>query len=100
MVGVPYTYNELTQGFVYTALRLYEEMIQDGVAPELARMVLPQNMFTSWIWTGSLYAFARIANLRLDSHAQKETQDFAKKLSTIAEGLFPVSWAVLVTNKQ
>lgn len=98
MVGEPYKVGERTTTLVNFALSLYREMIDSGVAPEQARMILPQNMFTSWIWTGSLYAFARIAKLRLDSHAQKETQDFATKLSTIASKLFPVSWQVLVTN--
>lgn len=61
-------------------------------------MVLPQNTMTEWIWTGSLYAFARVCNLRLDSHAQSETQEVAKMISDIIQPLFPVSWSVLVPN--
>ncbi len=79
---------------------LYNEMIDDGVAPEQARMILPQSMYTSWYWTGSLAAFARIYKQRSDSHAQQETQEVAKMLDRIIRPLFPVSWEALtsVTN--
>lgn len=79
-------------------LTYYMRLISDGVSPEQARMVLPQNTMTEWIWTGSLYAFARVCNLRLDSHAQSETQEVAKMISNIVQPLFPVSWSVLVPN--
>jgi len=72
-------------------LRLYDSMIKGGVAPEQARMVLPQSMYTEWYWTGSLAAFARIYGLRSDAHAQKETQEVAKMIDTIIRPLFLVS---------
>lgn len=74
---------------------LYSEMIKDGVAPEQARMVLPQSMYTSYYVTGSLSAWARAYKLRIDSHAQKEIQDLAKEWDKIIRPLFPVSWAIL-----
>lgn len=77
---------------------LYTSMVKGGVAPEQARMVLPQSMYTSWIWTGSLSAFSRIYSLRIDSHAQKETQEIAEMLNNIIEPLFPVSWKELTKN--
>lgn len=77
------------------AIITYEEMIADGVAPELARIVLPQATYTEWIWTGSLYAWARVYNLRIDAHAQRETQEIAKLIGEAIEPLFPVSWSVL-----
>jgi len=80
----------------YHAEELYAEMIEVGVCPEQARMVLPQSMMTEWIWSGSLYAFARVCNLRLDSHTQKETQLVAQQISSHMESLFPVSWNALV----
>ena len=40
------------------ALDLYARMIEKGVCPEQARMVLPQGMYTQWFWTGSLAAYA------------------------------------------
>lgn len=77
------------------AQSLYERMIEDGVAPEQARGVLPQNMMTSWIWTGSLTAFFHMYRLRNDSHAQVEAQEFAKQTSAIMEMLFPECWLSL-----
>lgn len=75
---------------------VYQGMIKQGVAPEQARMVLPQNTMTEFIWTGSIAAFARIAKLRLDPHTQLETQEIAKDISTICSEHFPVSWEALV----
>jgi thymidylate synthase (FAD) len=75
---------------------LYQDMIDDGVAPEKARGVLPLHMFTEWWWTGSLYFFARVANQRLDPHAQMETRYIAYRIHQEAARLFPVSWKNLV----
>lgn len=77
------------------ALRLYEDMIKAGVAPEQARMVLPQSMLTSYYVTGSLAAFARAYKLRKDPHAQAEIQDLSDHWNKIIEPLFPVSWQAL-----
>jgi thymidylate synthase (FAD) len=82
---------------LYHAQELYEEMIEVGVAPEQARMVLPQSMYTSYYVTGSLYAFARAYNLRMDSHAQAEIQDLAAMWDKIIDPLFPVSWEALTS---
>lgn len=81
--------------FIQMAEQLYGAMLQKGVAPEQARMVLPQSMFTSYYVTGSLAAFARAYKQRIDSHAQVEIQELAKQWGTIIEPLFPVSWAAL-----
>lgn len=78
------------------AMELYTSLIDQGVAPEMARMVLPQSMLTEWIWTGSLYAFARVCALRLDRHTQQETQQVAKQIADICRREFPVSWAALM----
>ena len=53
----------------------YEYLLELGVCPEQARMVLPQSMMTEWYWSGTLYAFARVCNLRCKDDAQKETQN-------------------------
>lgn len=76
----------------------YQEMINEGVAPEQARMILPQNMMTEYFVTGSLYAWANMYKLRIDSHAQKEIQDLAILIDKIIKPLFPVSWELL-TNE-
>jgi len=77
------------------SFNLYEYLLNVGVAPEQARMVLPQNTMTEWIWSGSLMAFARVCKQRLDPHAQQETQEVAMKIAAIIEPLFPVSWMEL-----
>lgn len=77
-------------------LRLYNRMLHEGIAPEMARMVLPQNMYTEWHWTGSLMFFARVCKLRLDSHAQKESQIIAQSIAESCALRFPVSWAALM----
>jgi thymidylate synthase (FAD) len=76
--------------------RVYSLLIKEGVAPEQARMVLPQNMYTEWIWTGSLMAFVRVCKLRLDEHTQKETRDVAGQIADICRELFPTSFNALV----
>lgn len=78
------------------ALEGYQLLIAEGVAPEQARMVLPQNTMTEWIWTGSLVAFARVCKLRLDPHTQLETQEVAKMISDMIAGYVPVSWDALM----
>jgi thymidylate synthase (FAD) len=72
-------------------------LLQDlGVAPEEARIVLPLNTMTTVTWTGSLLFWSRVCNQRVDSHAQKAAQELGKKISDIAQPLFPTSWAALV----
>ena len=77
------------------AVETYKQMILDGVAPEQARMILPQSMLTEWIWTGSLLAYARFYNLRSKPDAQKEIQIIADKVDKIMSVLYPVSWNAL-----
>ena len=83
-----------------SALTTYETLLYNGVAPEQARMILPQNMMTSWYWTGSLMFFHRVFRQRTDSHAQVETQEVAKQIGDICGKLFPVSWLALNSCKQ
>jgi thymidylate synthase (FAD) len=74
---------------------IYEEMIEDGVCPEQARLVLPQGVMVNWIWTGNLASYARFYNQRTDPHAQKEIQDLAKAVGEIIQPMYPVSWMAL-----
>ena len=76
-------------------LNMYRDMVADGICPEQARMVLPQSMMTEWVETGSLTAAARVASLRLDSHAQAEIQELAKLYVREIEGIAPYSWKAL-----
>ena len=59
---------------INVAKETYNDMLEDGIAPEMARMVLPQCMHTEWIWSGSVYAFSRVCNQRNKSNAQVETR--------------------------
>lgn len=88
---------ELTYSdFINMSLEFYNTLIQSSVAPEMARMVLPQSMQTEWIWSGNILAFAHVYKERIASGAQLEAQDFAKKLDKIIRPQFPVSWSALV----
>lgn len=70
----------------------YTEMLEKGIAPELARMVLPQNMYTEWYWSGTLYAFARVCNLRCALDTQAETRVIADSIDEFCNEEFPYSW--------
>lgn len=87
--------NEAYDYFVKHAEFLYNSMLESGICPEQARMILPQSMMTSYYVTGSLAAWARAYKLRSDSHAQKEIRDLAAQWNEIIEPLFPVSWKEL-----
>lgn len=94
------THGDEAQGYaedvVALALEKYRLMLDLGVAPEQARMALPQNMMTEWYWTGSLVFWARVCKLRLDPHAQAETSEIAHGINRVVEGLFPVAWKELM----
>jgi thymidylate synthase (FAD) len=82
------------------AIDLYNAMINSGVCPEQARMVLPQSMMTEWYWSGSLDAFADMCKLRCASDTQAETQEVAKQISVKMHELFPVSWMALAKGQR
>ena len=79
-----------------TALKGYQQMLDEGVAPEQARMVLPQSMMTEWYWSGTLFAFAKMCSLRLKSDTQEETQLVAQKVALTMAKIYPVSWDALM----
>ena len=74
----------------------YSMLLKKGVAPEQARMVLPQSMYTEWYWTGSLFAFSRVCKLRLHDDAQLETRELAQKINDLIKPKFPISCRYLV----
>ena len=86
---------DIYQQAVDSSLWTYDRLIQKGVCPEQARMVLPQSTYTEYYVTGSLYAWARAFNLRSSSDAQKEIQDLAWKWDEILMEKFPYSWVAL-----
>jgi thymidylate synthase (FAD) len=80
----------------HSAVDTYNKLLSENVAPEVARMVLPQSMYTEFIETASLFAYARLCKLRLGSDAQMEIRLYAKVLSDLLEKAFPVSWPALM----
>ena len=81
-----------TMAYVKTT---YHNLLREQVAPEMARMVLPQNMYTEWYWSGTLMAFARVCNLRCAKDTQWETQQIANKIDKFGAEFFPYSWVEL-----
>ena len=100
--GKPVSYQLLVEAVVKKstaeALATYNALLSVGIAPEMARMVLPQNTMTEWYWTGSLMFWARVCRQRLDVHAQAESRQVAQLVSQHMRELFPVSWDVLMMN--
>lgn len=78
---------------------MYKGLMEQGVCPEQARMVLPQSMYTEFIETASLAAYSRLCKLRLDPGAQREIQEYARAVVELLKPKFPVSWAALVSEE-
>lgn len=76
----------------------YHTMIEDGVCPEQARMVLPQSMYTTAVTTGTLLGWHHLYKLRTEGHTQKETQEYAEAIGKVMVNLFPISWEALNEN--
>lgn len=88
----------LAESALRHALFAYEEMLAGEVAPELARMVLPQNMYTEFYMSGNLRSWSHFLALRLDGHAQLEVQQVAQQVQDILMPLWPVSMDALSKN--
>lgn len=94
--------NDLYSRHLHDIECFYNSLIKEGVSPEQARMVLPQSMYTSYYVTGSLAAWARAYQLRIDPHAQKEIQDLAKQWNEIISNIPELkhSWEALIASKE
>lgn len=92
--GWPDDVNEPEQA-VAESICTYKQMLLNGVAPEEARIVLPLNMMTTVVWTGSLLFWSRVCNQRVDSHAQLAAQELGRLISGIVQPLYPTSWKAL-----
>jgi thymidylate synthase (FAD) len=77
------------------AWQAYDQLLNEGVSPEQARMVLPQSTMTEWYWSGTLYAFAKMCQLRCAKDTQQESREVAMQVSEYMEKLFPASWEAL-----
>ena len=90
----PYV-SDMYENLCDDALEVYEDLLKQGVAPEQARAVLPQAMYTEWWWTGSLAGYARVYKQRSENHAQWEVREFANAIAKLIKPLYPVSWKAL-----
>ena len=90
--------NSITENSLLS-IEEYNYLINMGIAPEEARMVLPLNTMTEWIWTGSLMFWRRVWKQRSDSHAQLVAQEFARMIDeAISNSTYAKSWAILKEN--
>lgn len=87
---------EVYKKAVESTLYAYDSLLEANVAPEMARAILPLGLYTEFIETGSLAAYARLCNLRLDESAQKEIRDFAQAIHDLVKDKFPNSWLHLI----
>jgi thymidylate synthase (FAD) len=85
--------------YAVDAQEYYLDLLKQGVAPEQARMVLPQSTITEWYWSGSLDAFAAMCKLRCASDTQYESRIVANQISKVMGALYPVSWNALMKGK-
>lgn len=97
--GEDWLVGDVIKDYTRDSLLIYQNALKAGVCPEQARMVLPQNLMTEWIWSGTLGAFADMCRLRLDSHTQAETRQVAEMISAEMSKLYPVSWNALMEVK-
>lgn len=88
-----------TDDYVKSCVSKYQEALEEGIAPEMCRMLLPQNMMTEWYWSGTLGAYADMLRLRLGPHTQYESRIVANKLYNEIEMLFPISIDALLENR-
>jgi thymidylate synthase (FAD) len=86
---------QIVDDYAAEALTAYQVLLEAGVCPEQARMVLPQSTMTEWWWSGTVGAWAKMCSLRCKSDTQLETRIVADKISDKMGELFPVSWSAL-----
>ena len=93
-----WTLGDTLNDTVNSVMHVYFSLLSAGVAPEQARMVLPQSTMTEWYWSGSLDAFSDMCHLRLKADTQYETRLVATSIDSSMKDLFPISWRAL-TNE-
>jgi thymidylate synthase (FAD) len=70
----------------------YSEILNDGIARELARINLPLSMYTEWYWQMDLKNMLHFLKLRMDSHAQWEIQEYARAIAEIVKAVCPLAY--------
>jgi thymidylate synthase (FAD) len=83
---------------MHIIIKQYEKMLRLGVAPEQARMILPTSIMTKWVWTGTLFAWHRVYELRSkhsSGPAQSETCALTDQIGDTCSQLYPIAWRAL-----
>lgn len=88
--------DELLVDLTVYAEQTYRRLLRCGVAPEEARMVLPQNMMVEYVWTGNLLSWFHLYRLRSNTGAQLIAQEFAELVNAEVSKLFPHAWNILI----
>ena len=91
-----FTRNSIADDLADAAMQAYQRLLFDGVPKEQARAVLPLATLTTWLWTGSLYAWYNLCRQRLAADAQPETRAIAQQINDLLAAAFPVSWNALL----
>jgi thymidylate synthase (FAD) len=81
-----------------SAVHTYNTLLRAGTAPEQARAVLPQSMYTTTVTTGTLLGWHHLYTQRIEEHTQKETQEYARAIGELMSNFFPKSWEALNDN--
>ena len=71
---------------------IYAELNEAGIARELARSVLPVNLYTEWYWKNDLHNLLHFIGLRSDSHAQYEIRVFSDAMAESVKAVAPFAW--------
>ena len=95
-VPMTHAYSISADAITLAVRELYKEFLEGNVAPEQARMLLPQNTMTEWIWSGTLGAFCDMLRLRLKEDTQEETRMVARLIAADVSSCFPVSYHALL----
>jgi thymidylate synthase (FAD) len=82
------TYREHNEG----CYALYQRLIEEGVAREIARSVLPLSMYTEWYWKVDLHNLFHFLKLRMDPHAQLEVRAYAEAMAAFVKEQVPLAW--------
>jgi len=75
---------------------IYKQLLEAGIARELARTILPQGLYTQFYWTVNARALMHFISLRADSAAQWEIRQYAEKLALIFKEKMPWTWDAFV----
>lgn len=81
------------------ALEIYNDLLDKGLAPEQARMILPQNTYINWVWTGTLLSWVHLIKERTAPTTQRETQEFARMVAAQVERLYSESYKALMNDQ-